>query len=207
MATEKTTGRTTSDALIELLSAWRLLLAACVVLVVGILFIHSSAEPGTEVALWGIKYQKAKAIARVTPTQGPSSAGYYLPKNAGLSETPMPFLDGSLALTSGSDDPTTGWLEGANMKKIRLFARKTDGRPYQLQRYALTSVDLPAGTYLEVEYNGMTFAVTLAERREPFTHLVATVEQRPRATLDLVPVSDLPEKYASLRPSTIKAPN
>lgn len=199
MSDKRTSGRTPWDALIEVLSSWRLFALISVTLLIVVLFIHFSAEPGTQVQIFGvISYQKAKApITPPPPDIGKSVSGYLLPKDAKLSTKPVPILDGTLALKSEIEFYGNGQLIGVNIGKVKIGARNLDGTAARIYQIDKSAVIFWWEIRMELEYRGNYFAITVRESTDRDDGLVlrvllASVDQIPVPSLDLVNVVDLP---------------
>jgi hypothetical protein len=192
--TEKT-GRTPSDALVEILTAPRILLAGVILFVFVFFMVLFSAEPGSTVEVLGIlKYQKSKAAMSLPKSPVDDSATYELPKNREIKVTQIqgvPILDGTLSILS-DHLIGGGMIVGPSVKKIRVAARGIDGqsdgltRPYKDNETVLFLPD----TYIEIEFRGQFFAMTTRPSHD--RGLVISLSKVPRATLDLILVKDLP---------------
>lgn len=209
MESTKNFGRTASDALLELLHSWKLLLSA--ILLGGTLFllILCDAEPGSTIEIFGIKYQRAKTRPPALVTRDAKLDSYLLPEGIILSvkqERAIPILDGSLALEplrgtgSTPGQPLLFWLSGVslvgpNITKIKIATRTPDGRSGYIATLSGEEdrVELSTDSYQELEYRGRYFALQIDSRSENETTKVS-VKQIKEATLDLLPVSKLPKK-------------
>lgn len=201
MADNKPTGRTPSDALVEVLSSWRLLILVFGALVIVFFTVHFSAEPGTQIEFLGvIKYQKAKPRLD-TPRQsvGADASSYLLPRGVRLvkgSYQAIPVLDGSIALSHQGRFASSGVIVGANIGKIRVGARKVDGTPYNVYHQDRSAVVFSSDVRIELEYRGRMFAITTQSVKNS-EDLLASVESIPFATLDLLAINDLPGPSAT----------
>jgi hypothetical protein len=193
MDEEPVSGRTPWDALVEVLSTWRLLFLIFGSVVVLFLVVHFSAEPGTNVEFFGVlKYQKAKPLPPVPKVPEPDeTASYQLPKDVALlpnASEAIPILDGTLAVRSKNYSGAE--LVGDNIGKIRVGSRKTDGTPGDVYRDGQTAVLFSEGTRIEIEYRGRLFALSARSNRQSRGMLI-TVEPISRATLNLRLVREL----------------
>lgn len=194
MANEKTSGRTAWDALVEIPSAWRFLLSILGFIAAVLFFVILSAEPGTTVDIFGLKYQKANA--KPLPPSAPApdeSAEYLLPIGKVVAkgqDEAIPILDGTLAVEYRNDG--SGKLVGPSISKIQVGSRRLDGRPDQLNRPQQSDAEILfyTGTRMELAYRDRVFAMSTVATGDGTFKI--SVEKLQRATLDLVPVAKLP---------------
>ena len=185
-------GRTAWDALTEVFPTWKLLVLVLalvtLVLFLAFLVVHLSAEPGTSVEFLGvIKYQKAKPLPEAPKPD--ETATFAMPKEAPLlgGKDAIPILDRTLAVRKRSFGADI--LLGDSIGKIRVGSRRVDGIPLAVQRLDPPAVVFDDGTYIEIEYLGRMYALSVVYH-VPGSALVS-VEPIPRATLTLHPVKEL----------------
>jgi len=196
MENKPMTGRTPSDALIELISTGRVIFLFLLIVSVMFITVHSSAEPGTKIEFLGvIKYQKSKPIVPTPRIQTPQfsneTTSYYFPKSAPIqrgSQDAIPILDGTLAVIPIWQRATG--LIGDSVNAIRVASRRPDGVPKEIYRYD-KGVKFWGDIWLEVEYRENFFAIQVVENKEKRGESFVSVKQIPRATLKLQKLQEL----------------
>ena len=189
MIEKPASGRTPWDALVEVLSTWKLLFLIFIGLVSLFIIVHFSAEPGTNVEFFGLKYQKAKPVGAVPAPAPDDVASYLFPKDALLelgARTAIPILDGTLAVRRSGYAME---LVGDSIGKIKVGARNIDGTSYGEMVYRKNGLAFNGDTRLEIEFRGRVFALS-ARRVQPPGTIAVTVEPVSRATLHIRPVTE-----------------
>lgn len=196
MEQTKTSGRTLADAFVETISNIRLMALLLTGVLVVFLVVINDSEPGSTIEIFGLKYQRAKPREN-KPVEPPETLGYNLPQAEILSaeqKTALPILDGSLALEPRrllGNSISGAYLLGPNLSKITVGSRRIDGKVTELFRSSneAAQLELGEGTYVEIEYRGQFFSLTIESASEKT--IKVSLKQIYRPTLDLVPVSQL----------------
>jgi hypothetical protein len=197
-------GRTIGDALLEILTSWKLLLTLFGFLLVAFVFIVNDSEPGSPIDFFGLKYQRAKPVHKVAD-QDPT-ADYIFPRGETFSvgrERATPILDGTIAIdvqtwrsiySNQKPRLVGGAITGANIGQLKVGSRTVDGRTQTLFR-AYKHQDrvlFRNEAYIEVEFKGAYFSlISEPSGSDAFKVSVARLK---RPTLELVLVSELPEE-------------
>lgn len=210
MEQPKASGRTIGDAVIEVLSNWKL-----IVIVLGSIFIAFlslfiiiiyDSEPGSTITVFGLKYERTKLRSKAAPPENAPLNDYIMPTNAIIAvdqQKAVPILDGSLSIEPylnrvyHSDGKTGASLGGAsiggpNISKIKIASRSLDGRKALLSRPANGEQQacFGKGSYIEIEYRGRYFSIRTDEAIGDSMKITVRTIHEP--TLELIPVAQLP---------------
>lgn len=211
MESSKASGRTIGDTVIEVLSNGKLIFVAFGALLVAFLVVVNDAEPGSTVKVFGIEYQRAKPKPEAPHAQNALPSTYVLPAGEIVKvdqQKALLILDGSLAIQPrvfGGSDSTGKRLSflggasivGPNISKIKIASRSLDGktasldRPYKVDLQA----DFSLNSYVELEYRGRYFSILTEDAASESMKITVKSIQEP--TLELVPVTKLPEAGGS----------
>ena len=156
-------GRTYSDALVELLSTWKLAVGLIIIVIAGLIVVHIVAEPGTEVSyLWGLfNYHKAKPLPTIERKENiplkVEITGYQMPEKQELAGAEKyPILDGTLAIQYVYPDII---LSGVNLTKLKIAARTSSGDKQRITRVGISELHTQPNSRIELEYKGNYFGI------------------------------------------------